>query len=468
MIPVILSGGSGSRLWPVSRQSHPKQFNEFLDESLFAKTLKRLLPLGSPWTVTTEELRVLTERCLKEHNVSLEQAVYEPMGKNTATAIAVLCRVFELRGLNDKVVGIFPADHLISDEEAFRVAVREGERMAELGHVVTLGIQPTGPATGYGYIETSGSVPGANSASANGAAATTRSSSKLAIGFREKPNEATAREFLARGGFYWNAGMFIFKVATMIDLLKTHAPDIWQEVSALQTDLSQLPEIYKRVRSISIDYAVMERLASHVCIPCSFGWSDLGSWDAMTEVVPSRPNAKVEVGGGSNFVFPYGNKSYAFVGVSDLIMVDTPDACLIARKGETERVKEVVDQLKSMANVHATQHPFETRPWGRFKILHDTSEFKTKTIYVDPGAQISYQSHNKRSEYWIVVSGNGEVTLDGEIVPVFAGKHVHIPQGVKHRIRNTGEKPLEFVEVQLGTYFGEDDIIRYEDVYNRK
>jgi mannose-1-phosphate guanylyltransferase/mannose-6-phosphate isomerase len=456
VIPVILSGGSGSRLWPVSRQSHPKQFSELLDESLFVKTLKRLMPLGSPWTVTVEELKVLTERALRENQVPLNQAIYEPSGKNTAMAIAVLCRVLELRGFAESVVGVFPADHLIEDEDAFRSAVRLGEKLAAQGHVVTLGIKPNCPATGYGYIETSGRVGDV---------------ALKAIGFREKPSEATARGFLARGGFYWNAGMFIFKASTMNELLRTHTPDIWNLVADLKSDLSGLAEIYKRARSISIDYAVMERLDSHVCIPCSFGWSDLGSWDALSEVMPvptTQVKSTVEVAAKSNFVFPVEGKTYAFVGVDDLIVVDTFDALLIARKGQTELVKEVVDTLKAQSNVHATQHPFEVRPWGRFKVLHDSAMFKSKTILVDSGAQISYQSHQKRTEYWIILRGRGEVTLDGEIIPVEPGKHVHVPMGMKHRIRNTGDAPLEFVEVQLGTYFGEDDIVRYEDVYNRQ
>lgn len=458
MIPVILSGGSGSRLWPVSRQSHPKQFCELLDESLYVKTLKRLLPLGSPWTVTVQDLKVLTEKCMKEHGVPVEQAVYEPFGKNTAPAIAVLCRYFELKGWDEEVVGIFPADHLIEDEVAFHDAVRTGESIAKLGHVVTLGVAPTFAATGYGYIETSGIF-----AQGDGKALT-------ATGFREKPNESTAREFIARGNFYWNAGMFIFKISAMVELLKAHVPEVWKLMASLKPDLSNLSELYQTVRGNSIDYAVMERLSSHVCIPCGFPWSDLGSWDAIADVLkptPETAKTKYEVASEANFVFPLEKKTYAFVGVEDLIVVDTPDALLISRKGETERVKEVVDALKNQENQSATQHQFEVRPWGRFQILHDAEEFKSKTITVDPGAQISYQSHTHRAEHWIIISGKGEVVLDGEVIPVQAGRHVHIPVGTKHRIRNTGANPLQFVEVQLGTYFGEDDIVRYEDSYGR-
>jgi mannose-1-phosphate guanylyltransferase/mannose-1-phosphate guanylyltransferase/mannose-6-phosphate isomerase len=402
-------------------------------------------------------MKVLTERSLKHTGVASEQAIYEPCGKNTAPAIALLCRVFEMKGWSEKVVGIFPADHLIEDETRFQEAVHLGELMAEQGKVVTLGVAPNYPATGYGYIETAGRV-----AATEGAL--------LAVGFREKPNESTAREFIARGGFYWNAGMFIFKVETMKSLLKAHVPDIWRLFSDLLPDLSNLTEIYKEVRTISIDYAVMERLPDHICIPCQFDWSDLGSWDAVAEILATKSdfiNSQVSVDAKNNFVFPMSGKTYGLVGIDDVIVVDTPDALLITKKGTSERVKEVVDRLKTDSVASGTQHKFEVRPWGSFQILHDAAEFKSKTIIVDPGAQLSYQSHSKRVEHWIFVKGCGEVVLNGENVPVEAGKHVFIPVGAKHRVRNNSSAPLEFVEVQLGSYFGEDDIVRYMDDYQR-
>jgi mannose-1-phosphate guanylyltransferase/mannose-1-phosphate guanylyltransferase/mannose-6-phosphate isomerase len=461
MIPVILSGGSGARLWPVSRLSMPKQFCEFLDESLFAKTVKRLKPLGSPWVVTVNELKVLTERALKEAGVPREQALYEPMARNTAPAIAFLCKVLELRGLAGEVVGIFPADHLIDDEAGFHAAVRSGAKIAASGAIVTLGVKPTYPATGYGYIETASVVQGGGTA-------------LRAVGFREKPNETTAREFISRGGFFWNAGMFIFKASQMIQLLSQHAPTVWEPFKLLKADLSNLSDVYSVVMAISIDYAVMERLNEHVTIPCTFEWSDLGSWDAIAEVLGSSPADKgtqltlpIEVEGRANFVFPIEKKIYALVGVDDLIVVDTDDALLVAKRGKTERVKDVVDLLKSRSVPTATQHTFEVRPWGRFSVLADADDFKSKTITVDPGQQLSYQSHEKRAEHWIIVKGSGEVVLDGETIQVSAGKHVLIPLQAKHRIRNTGQVPLMFVEVQLGSYFGEGDIKRYEDDYKR-
>jgi len=382
--------------------------------------------------------------------------VYEPAAKNTAPAIALLCKALALRGALDEVVGVFPADQLVDDEGAFHRAVARGVGFARQGEVVTLGVIPTFPATGYGYIETDGKL-------ADGAF--------KASGFREKPNEETARDFIARGGFFWNAGMFIFKVSKMIEHLKHFAPDIWTAIDAVKPDFSNLDAIYKSVRSVSIDYAVMEKLSSHVCIPCDFGWSDLGTWDAIANVMSqSAKRDKNFVGAGfesSNFVFPIENKTYGFVGVEDLIVVDTADALLITRKGSSERVKEIVDQLKKQSVQSATQHSFEVRPWGQFEVLRDNADFKSKTIVVDSGAQLSYQSHAKRAEHWIIVKGSGEVVLNDEIIPVTAGTHVHIPLGAKHRMRNTGAVPLHFVEVQLGAYFGEDDIVRYQDDYAR-
>lgn len=458
MIPVILSGGSGTRLWPVSRQSFPKQFCEFLDESLFAKTVKRVLPLGSPWVVTVRELKVLTERSLREFGISPEQALYEPKARNTAPAVALLCKVLESRGLAQETVGVFPADHLIENEEAFLGAVERANAYAREGHIVTLGVQPTYPATGYGYIETSGAVAGSNGEALR------------AVRFREKPDEETAKRFLEQGGFYWNAGMFIFKVSCMIEHLANLAPDVWGAFTELRDDLSNLDSVYEKARSISIDYAVMEKLEQHVCIPCTCDWSDLGSWDAVAGVFDkaNKASAKtISVASKNNFVLPAGYKTYAFVDVDDLLVIDAADAVLIARRGSSERVRDVVDQLKKTAEAQVLQHVFEVRPWGRFEVLRDTDHFKSKTIVVDAGAQLSYQSHSKRAEHWIIVRGKGEVVLDDETIPVESGSHVYIPIDAKHRIRNTGTEPLEFVEVQIGTYFGEDDIVRYDDIYGR-
>ena len=483
-IPAIMSGGSGTRLWPVSRQAFPKQFAEIfgdgLGNSLFARTASRVKSLGLPWTITVEDLRTLTEKALIVEGLTREQALrqtlYEPRGRNTAPAIAFLCRALELQGLENSIVGVFPADQLIEDEEKFRATVMRAAEIANEGHIVTLGVKPTFPATGYGYIETSTGVsPGLP----HGALKATR--------FREKPDEATAQQFIDRGGYYWNAGMFVFKVSRMIELLREHAPKVWNPFNDLKPGYSNLKSIYEKVEAISIDYAVMEKLESHVTVPCEFDWNDVGSWDAIADIKQGKHNqvvrsaiaagfdasaatAAIQVTCESNFVFPTDNKTYAFVGVDDLLVVDTQDATLIVKRGQSEKVKEVVDRLKSFPPIparRATQHAFEIRPWGKFEVLKDTPDFKSKVITVDAGAQISYQSHAKRAEHWTIVRGTGEVVLNDEIIPVKPGDHVFIPLRAKHRIRNTGKEPMTFVEVQLGSYFGEDDIVRYEDSYGR-
>lgn len=459
MIPVILSGGSGSRLWPVSRGSFPKQFCDLLDESLFEKTVRRLKPLGQPWVVTTREMKTLTERALKEMQMPTANAIYEPFGRNTAPAVALVCKRMLLEQKGDEVVGIFPADQLIDDEGAFQDVVRKGSQIAKSDQVVTLGIRPSYPATGYGYIETSGP------------STKTESQSLLAVGFREKPNAETAREFLARGGFYWNAGMFIFRVNHMVNLFQQYAPDVWHAIDELSPDLSNFVEVYSRVRSVSIDYAIMERLPSHVSIPCHFSWNDLGSWDSMAEVigVGADDKHKIEIESDRNFVFPFADKTYGFVGVNDLIVVDTADATLIARRGQTELVKQLVDQMKAAGNSRITDHRFEIRPWGRFEILADARNYKAKAIEVDPGAQISHQSHSKRTETWVFIAGEGEVIIGDQMFDAKAGVQLSASAGIKHRIRNTSSSSvLKFIEVQTGTYFGEDDIVRHADDYNRQ
>lgn len=490
-VPAIMSGGSGTRLWPVSRQSFPKQFSELfgpgLENSLFAKAVQRVAPFGSAWTITVQDMKVLTEKTLSAKGISnseiAAQTLYEPRGRNTAAAVAFLCRVLEMRNRQDDIAGVFPADQLIRDEVKFQNAVRQAITFAENGEVVTLGVSPTFPATGYGYIETAGKLlPEAHAVAQPETQTAARTTALRAVRFREKPDLKTATEFLAKGGYLWNAGMFVFKVSKMIELLKLHAPKVWLPFEKLKTDLSNLKDVYDQVEAISIDFAVMERLTSHVTVPCDFDWSDVGSWDAIANMSAAGGGADkntakaasgpIEVASGNNFVLPYMDKSYAFVGADDLIVIDTQDATLIAKRGQSEKVKDVVDRLKLQPQgLRATNHGFEVRPWGKFEILRDTPEFKSKTITVDAGAQLSLQSHTKRAEHWIIVRGTGEVVLNDEVIPVTAGSHVFIPIGAKHRMRNTAVqgsgKDLVFVEIQLGTYFGEDDITRYEDSYGR-
>lgn len=462
MIPVVMSGGSGTRLWPVSRTKYPKQFCELFDESLQTSTLKRLEKFGTPWVLTSQILRDFTEKKAREAGFKDIHVLYEPVGKNTAPAVAFLCKALELQGKTDEICGVFPADHLIEREDVFASAVELAEVSARENKIVTLGLKPTEPATGYGYIQTKKEPFNYKK----------QMSSYEVMKFHEKPSFELAKEFLRDGSYYWNAGIFVFPVKLMIQLFEKYQPQIWDAMDALKADLSNLKEVYAGLPSISIDYAIMEKLSSNelLCVPCNPKWNDVGSWDAVADVYEASGRSRgnpIEVNSKNNFVLPLEGKRYAFVGADDLIVVDTEDALLVAKKGETQDVKMVVDRLKKEMPKLANEHVFEERPWGRFEIMRDKEHFKSKVIVVHGNSQISYQSHAKREEHWIVTKGVGEVVLNDKVIPVQRGTYVHIPLGAKHRIRNTQAEPLEFIEVQLGSYFGEDDIVRYQDDYKR-
>ncbi|MCB9072185.1 MAG: mannose-1-phosphate guanylyltransferase/mannose-6-phosphate isomerase [Bdellovibrionaceae bacterium] len=464
MIPVVISGGSGSRLWPISRTSYPKQFCEVFDEPLLERTLKRVRELGEPRVVTIESLRVLTNRCVQSLSIPSENVIYEPLAKNTAAAIALLCHRLFLDKKSDEIVGIFPADHFIQDTKTFYSVVHLAEKCARDNKIVTLGIEPTYPATGFGYVEcedaifqTSGNL-----------------SARDVKAFYEKPDLTTAENFTKSGRHFWNAGMFVFQVSTMIEAFKTHLPDLWTKISTLTPDLSNLLEVYTQLPSISIDKGIMEKMKEQVCIPSQIGWSDLGSWDdyaKMAEVgfVSTANNLAAVVGyeAQHNFVLSVRPKTVALVNVDDVLVIDTPDALLIGKRGKSQNTKKIVEKLEENKNKTAREHTFDYRPWGKYDILSDDSEFKIKVIAVNPGQQLSYQSHIHRSEHWVVIEGHGEVVINEQVLDISPGSSIVIPMNSKHRIRNTGQKILRFVEVQTGEYFGEDDITRYEDDYKR-
>lgn len=459
MIPVILSGGSGTRLWPVSRPSHPKQFADLFGEPLLAATCRRLAPLGQPWVVAVEDSRVLTERVLAQLGLPRERAIFEPVGRNTAPAVALVCHLLLAHGEGGEVVGVFPADHLISDQDELLAVCRLAEECARRGQVVTVGIRPSRPETGFGYVEAAAEV----FAAAGGLEA------RRTLGFREKPDAATAAEFVARGNFFWNAGIFFFGAAAMSEHFRRLMPELWRRIATVTPDLANVAQVYRELPAESLDYGIMERLEGQVTIPCDPGWSDVGSWDEVARLggVGAPAAGVVQSGGGGSFVHPFRDKVYALVGVSDLIVVDTADALLVTRKGASQQVREAVRELREAGRPAATRHAFEERPWGGFEVLRDGERFKSKILRVDPGQQLSYQSHTHRSEHWILVRGRPEVVLDGEVLRPRPGEALFIPRGARHRIRNPTDEVVELVEVQLGSYFGEDDIVRYEDDYGR-
>lgn len=463
-IPVILSGGSGTRLWPISRTKYPKQFCELLDKPLQTLTIERLQKYGSGLLVTAERLKDLTEKDIIQNHLKIEKVLYEPNGKNTAAAVALACRYLELTSRSEEIVGVFSSDALILKEQEFDQALQAAVASAGSNFVVTLGIQPRSPETGFGYIQVK-------------ERALNTSKATEVLKFHEKPSLDKAQTFLEDGHYFWNAGIFVFKVSKMIDLFKQHEPEIWSLLSDLKQDLTNLESIYSKIKNISLDYAIIEKLSSAElrCVPCDIGWSDVGSWDALVEVtegtafsITGLKKQPVQISARANSVFSKQKKKYSVIGCEDLIVVDTADALMICKKGESQKVKELVDVLKLNDEKITAEHVFENRPWGRFEILNDEPYFKSKIIRVEPGQRLSYQSHLKRAEHWVVVKGEGVVVLDEKEHIVKQGEHIFIPQGAKHRMQNRTNSIVEFIEVQVGSYFGEEDIIRYQDEYGRK
>lgn len=459
LLPVIMSGGSGTRLWPVSRAKFPKQFCELLDEPLHTMTLNRLKKYGPNLVVTNIKFQDLTERDIRTNGFNVEKVLYEPTPRNTAAAIGLVCKYLQFQNKLDQVVGVFSSDNLILDEKSFHEALAVATKTASTGSVVVLGIKPDRPETGFGYIQVKNRAIGTKEATE-------------VLKFHEKPSVNNANEFLNAGTYFWNAGIFIFRVENMIQHFKNLEPEIWNHLEKLNSDLSNLNEVYKDIKNISIDYAILEKLTSPelMCVTCDIGWSDLGSWDSLMEIregVQNKGLQNIQVSSKNNSVFPLENKAYSFVGVDDLMVIDTADALLVCKKNESQKVKDVVDRLKVTSPELTEEHVFENRPWGKFEILKDQDYYKSKVIRVDAGQKISYQSHAKRAEHWIIVKGEAVVILDDKEVPLKTGQHIFIPQGAKHRIINNSKAAVEFIEVQVGSYFGEDDIVRYQDDYGR-
>jgi len=452
LIPVILSGGSGSRLWPQSRQYLPKPFAPLFKTPLFEQTLYRVKKWGSPYIVTSHRLQALTEHALKQTQI-IATPLYEPVAKNTAPAIAWLCWELLQKNYGQDVVAIFPSDHLIQNESLFQEDIEQAAKLAERGYIVILGVPPTHPETGFGYIEK-------KEALANSRAFSVKA-------FHEKPNSNLANEYLKRG-YLWNAGVFIAQVNTLWNQFQQLTPELTQQLNQINSNRSNLNEIYESLKTISVDFAIIEKLDDQrlAVLPTRFDWSDLGTWDAMKD--SSAPQSPLDSIDSTNVaVFGLEYKIYTSVGVCDLIVVDTDDALMLVKPGEAQKVSQLYERLKSKNPNSVERHIFEQRPWGNFRILKEEAGYKSKLITVLPGAQLSYQSHEHRSEHWVVTEGLAEVVLDGLIHTLKRGEYIFIKEQQKHRLKNIGKTPLKIVEVQIGQYLGEDDITRYEDNYGR-
>ena len=477
--PVILCGGSGTRLWPLSRSGFPKQFLCLTGaESLFQQAAKRLAGLGSvdrqvakPMIVTGEEHRFLAAEQLREAGIELRVALLEPVGRNTAPALTLAALAATADGL-DPVLVVTPADQTMANTVAFTEAMQAAISEAAGGSIVILGVKPDSPETGYGYIQST---------------AEAQEPVMLVQRFVEKPNLATAQNYLAEGGYYWNAGMFVLKASVWLKALEQFRPDIlhattlaWAQRS---TDANTAAPFvrpdkaeFSAVPSESIDYAVMERCPGSEypikMVPLDAGWSDLGAWDAVWSVLPKDPHGNAHVGDvlatdSHNTLVHATSRLVSLVGVKNLVVVETPDAVLVTDRSRSQDVMHVVNALQQQKREEHTLHRKVHRPWGWYDSIDEGARFKVKRIQVNPGASLSLQKHHHRAEHWVVVSGTAEITCGDKKLLLSENQSTYIPLGEVHRLANPGTSPLEIIEVQSGSYLGEDDIVRFEDTYGR-
>ncbi|ACM32046.1 MULTISPECIES: mannose-1-phosphate guanylyltransferase/mannose-6-phosphate isomerase [Diaphorobacter] len=473
LVSVVLSGGSGTRLWPVSRQSYPKPFMQLGGSTLLGQAIGRGQDCGTDdlIIVTNQDYFFLSRNVVNElSDVPHTQYLLEPKGRNTAPAIALAALACARLHGPEAVMLVLPADHLIPDTEAFVACALEAARHAQQGQLVVFGISPTGPETGFGYIEVE--KPSRHT--------------QQALRFVEKPDLPTAQRYLASGRYYWNSGMFCFTAGAILQAMKEHAPEVlhatenaWAASHTQDGATKFDARTFGLLPDISIDYAVMERARNVTLVPAKFGWSDVGSWPAVAQAHPADTSGNTFVDGqrtefvavgttGTHVqVESHGPKVVATVGVQDLVIVDTPDALLVAHKSVAQKVKTVVDTLRDRRH-DSTQLPAAVhRPWGTYATLKEEDGYKVKRITVNPGQALSLQYHHQRAEHWVVVQGTAMVQIGEDEHHTLPGQYRYIPLKEKHRLTNIGQDELVLIEVQCGDYLGEDDIVRLADTYGR-
>ena len=465
IVPVVLCGGSGSRLWPASRESYPKQFLAFTgDDSLFQETLKRVRGpgFGDPIVVTGSDYRFLVAEQMRSASVEGD-VVLEPFRRDSCAAIAAAAELVKARD-PDALMLVLAADHAIPDVRGFLDHVATGAVAAEAGRIVTFGIRPSRPATGYGYIRPGEALaqPGVHAIAA----------------FVEKPDEPTAERYVAEGCL-WNSGNFLFRASVFLDELEALAPEIGRPVAEAVTkaarDLDFLrldPEAFGKAVAKSVDYAVMEKTARAAVVPSDFSWSDVGAWGAIWDLSVKDAAGNAAKGDAAfldahNCYVHSPERLTSVVGLDDVVVVSTRDAVLVIAREQAEKVKGLVARLTASGRKEATEHLKVYRPWGSYDSIDNGPRHQVKRITVNPGSKLSLQSHFHRAEHWVVVSGTARITVDDKMTIAGENDAVYIPLGATHRLENPGRIPLELIEVQSGSYLGEDDIVRYEDVYNR-
>lgn len=468
LIPLILSGGSGTRLWPISRRNLPKQFLSLAGkDTLFQQTIQRAAKLpdvAAPIVVASDDQRFLAAEQLQELGIEGASILLEPVARNTAPAIAAGA-LQALRKDRDALILVLPADHLIGNDGAFTDAVARARPLAEQDWLVTFGIRPERAETGFGYIRRGAGLEG---------------DTFQVSQFVEKPNQEVADRYLASGEYDWNSGMFLFRASRYLEELGQYAPSMLaaaeKAFERANTDLDFIrleSEAFATAPSDSIDYAVMEKTTRAAVVPVSCNWSDIGSWDALWLAAEKDADGNhldgdvIALDTRNSLIWSHDRHLVATIGLEDVVVVTTPDATLVARRDASQEVKKVVEQLKEAGRTEHDLHRVVRRPWGSYDSLESGDRFQVKRIVVKPGAALSLQMHHHRAEHWIVVKGVAEVTCDDKVFLLAENQSTYLPLGSRHRLRNPGKVPVELIEVQSGSYLGEDDIVRFDDVYGR-
>jgi mannose-1-phosphate guanylyltransferase len=466
IIPVILSGGSGTRLWPLSRSEFPKQYiNLINDSTLFQDTIKRLPEkIENPLIICNENHRFIVAEQLRQINKKNNGIILEPFGKNTAPAIA-LAAINLLKRFDDPVLLVLSADHIIGNNNAFHESIKASKKLVEDGKLVTFGITPTEPETGYGYIEANIKID---------------SNHFIIESFKEKPEKNVAKKYIESGNFFWNSGIFIFKASTYLDELIKYAPDIYnaceKSLSSKNKDIDFIRLIedeFTNCPSNSIDYALMEHTKNGVVAPLDADWSDIGSWSALYKIKKKDSNDNIVEGDVilDNVINSYissNSRLTTVIGLSNIMLIDTQDALLVLNNKDDQKIKKIVNKLNAKNRSESLNHRKVFRPWGFYHSIDSNEEFQVKRILVNPEAKLSLQKHQFRAEHWVIISGKAIITCGKKVFELTKNQSTYIPQGQVHRLENPNNYPLEIIEIQTGSYLGEDDIIRIKDDYDRK